>query len=361
MMFRLASSGVRSIALLFIVALASRAGASIQVTLAPSPASPQPVGTTITWTATITDSAHGGHELQFSVAASGGPAAIVRDYNTSPSFQWTPSWTEGTYTISVVARNLSTGDSASASAPFTVTSRLVNGLAAVNPTSHPLVALFSGPACQVPNLMRVRFTPTSVPAGGISAPMTTNSVPCRSDGTSMNFYIAGMYPNTRYLMHYETVNPQGGLIRTGANLSFTTGSLPANITFPATTVLTPAMPPTSNSAPILLHDYLPDGSGDTIVPVATDLSGNILWYYPHPVSLLTRTEVGGKFFIIYAGNTNPYQQLLREIDLAGNTTLETNAARINEQLLPLGQTQDQRLSSRSAPPAKRLHRGPRIG
>ena len=51
-------------------------------------------------------------------------------------------------TISVVARNLSTGDSASASSPFTVTSRLVNGLAAVNPTRHPLVALFSGPACR---------------------------------------------------------------------------------------------------------------------------------------------------------------------------------------------------------------------
>ncbi len=41
-------------------------------------------------------------------------------------------------------------------------------------------------------------------------------------------------------------------------------------------------------------------------------------------------------FIIYAGNTNPYQQLLREIDLDGNTVLETNVNRINEQLLALG-------------------------
>ncbi len=332
------------IALLFLVIAAVSAEATIRVTLSSSPASPQPVGTTITWTATVSDTASGGHELQFRVATNGRPAAIVRDYSPVASFQWTPSKTEGTYTIRVVARNLSTSLTASTSASFTATSRLVNGLAAVNTTSHPLVALLSAPACQVPNLMRVRFTPTgAVPAGGITAAMTTNSVPCRVDITSktqdrssMNFYIAGMYPGTTYQMHWETTGPTGKVLFTGRDLSFLTGPLPTDVTFPATTVLVPATPPTSVSAPILIHDYYSADGSSVIVPTATDLSGNTLWYYPLPVSLLTRTEVGGNFFILYVGSTNPYLQIMREVDLAGNTVLETNAQAINEQLVALG-------------------------
>lgn len=177
MMLRLVFAAMRWTAFLLLVAVAGHLEASIQVALASSPASPQPVATTITWTATISDTASGGHEYQYSVAANGGPAAVVREYHPVTSFPWTPSKTEGTYTISVIARNLSTGQTASANASFTITSRLANGHAAVNSTSHPLVALFSAPACQIPNLMRVRFTPRSVPAGGISAAMTTNSRP----------------------------------------------------------------------------------------------------------------------------------------------------------------------------------------
>ena len=323
--------------------MVARMEATIQVSLSASPASPQPVGTTVTWTASFSDTAGGSHEFQYSVTPGGGAAAIVRDYHTSTKFQWTPSKAEGTYTITVVARNISTGQTATASQPFTVTTRLIGGKAAVNVTAHPLVALFSGPACQVPNRMRVRFTPTSVPAGGNPAAMTTNDVPCRfdtqsgsPDGSSMNFYIAGMYPNRTYTMHWETVKPNGARVNTGADFLFTTGSVVSTITVPATSVIVPAQPPTSVSAPVLLHDYLPQGTGTRNVPIATDLSGNTIWYYPTPVSLLTRTEVGGNMFIIYAGNTNPYQQLLREIDLAGNTVLETNVARINEQLVALG-------------------------
>ena len=134
--------------------------------------------------------------------------------------------------------------------------------------------------------------------------MTTNLVPCRDnpsspDKTSMNFYIAGMYPTTTYKMHWETVDPTGTVLHVGTDLPFTTGPLPANIDFPAITVPTPAMPPTSATAPILLHDYLPPRQpGEYFVPTATDLSGNVLWYYPLAVSLMPRTEVGGNALII---------------------------------------------------------------
>ena len=65
---------------------------------------------------------------------------------------------------------------------------------------------------------------------------------------------------------------------------------------------------------------------------ATDLSGNVLWYYPHPVGQLTRTEVGGKMFVLISHQTNLYNNVLQEIDLAGNITLQTNVHRINDQL-----------------------------
>ncbi len=304
--------------------------ASITVTLTPSPASPQPVGTILTWNAGLNDTSAGSHEYRFSVASPGGPASIVRDFHTSSSFQWTPSFTEGTYTVSVIARNLTTSATAQVSRQFVVSSRVVGGVAAVNATAHPLVALFSAPACMVGNSIRVRFHPMT---SGVS--QLTNTVPCHPPN-STNFYIAGMYPNTRYLMHYETVSQAGTLVRAGTDLTFNTGSLPGNITVPATSVLTQATLPGSTAAPILLHDYLPVGGGGTIVPIATDLTGNVLWYYPRPVSLLTRTEPGGNMFIIYAGSTNPYQQILREIDLAGNITLETNVNRINQQLTLAG-------------------------
>jgi hypothetical protein len=205
----------------------------------------------------------------------------------------------------------------------------------VNPTNNPLVALLSTISCQVPNFMRVRFSPTTtVPPGGITATMTTNLVPCRfntasksPDKTSMNFYIAGMYPSTTYNMHWETVDPVGNILHVGADYPFTTGPIPSGFTFPAITVPVPAGPPSSNTAPILLQGYILSA-----VPTATDLSGNVLWYYALKVGDLTRTEPGGRFFAINSPKTNLYFATLREIDLAGNITLETNAQRINEQL-----------------------------
>ena len=65
---------------------------------------------------------------------------------------------------------------------------------------------------------------------------------------------------------------------------------------------------------------------------ATDLSGNVLWYYPHPVGQMTRTEAGGKMFVLISHQTNLYNNVLQEIDLAGNITLQTNVHRINDQL-----------------------------
>ena len=57
----------------------------------------------------------------------------------------------------------------------------------------------------------------------------------RSDNpnnTSMNFYIAGMYPSTTYNMHWETVNPAGTVLHVGTDYPFTTGAIPSNVFLP---------------------------------------------------------------------------------------------------------------------------------
>jgi arylsulfate sulfotransferase len=87
---------------------------------------------------------------------------------------------------------------------------------------------------------------------------------------------------------------------------------------------------------LLLH------SGLFTVSYATDLSDNLVWYYPSLVTFLTQAEPGGRFVSLisptYASPQayDPSQEIFREFDVAGNTLRETNAARLNEQLAPMG-------------------------
>jgi arylsulfate sulfotransferase len=309
--------------------------AQISVTLSLSPAGPQPVGSIVTWTAKVQDAAAGAHEYRFRVGPQGGSTHVVRDFTSYSTFQWAAgegstvgptgvsfTMVEGTYEVSVVAQNISNKTvSAPATQSFVVTSRLRNHLDSVASTANPLVALFSAQTCVPGNFIRVRFN-----QAGSSVSQTTNAIPC-SNTKSANFYIAGMYASSQYQMHHETLSASGAILHTGSTFTFTTGSIPPTITIPAMNVVRPAVPPSSASAPILLHGYILGP-----VPTATDLSGNILWYYDQPVGYLTRTETGGRMFVLNSHSTNLYNNTLAEIDLAGNITIETNAQRINEQL-----------------------------
>src|SRR5207253_9196087 len=71
--------------------------------------------------------------------------------------------------------------------------------------------------------------------------------------------------------------------------------------------------------------------------MATDLYGNLVWYYDGKLTTPTRAEPGGYFIGIYEDTTtDPSHQYFRKIDLAGTTLAETNAARISEQLTAMG-------------------------
>lgn len=274
----------------------------------------------VTWTAAASSAGSGTLWYRFRVRRSGEDYRIVRDYGPVNTLVWTASESEGSYEVEVSARDRAGGRAAVASAVFEMTSRVAAGSDPVlSPTGHPLVFLYSAPPCPAgSSRMRVAVQATD---GTIQF---TLYQPC-SPGRSRNFYLAGLRPNRQY-----TVRPTvdgGPRPLDGPVLALATP--PASPSFPASTVT--RRPPSSLPRGLLLQGALVQR------PFATDLEGNLVWYYSEPLTFLTEPQPGGLFLaIVQVVGGDASLQLLREFDLAGRTTRETNAARISEQLARLG-------------------------
>jgi arylsulfate sulfotransferase len=98
---------------------------------------------------------------------------------------------------------------------------------------------------------------------------------------------------------------------------------------------------------VILNDYS-NSEGVHYPKVATDLSGRILWYYNPPapsVDLITWPLANGTFLLDAFGQAwNPlteFDQLLHQVDLAGNLIKETNIGVIGQELLAMGATDAQ--------------------
>ncbi len=310
--------------------LAGVAQATVTVSLSPSVPSPELLGTHVTWTATIQNGVQGHtYDYQFSVALAG-QNQIVRDFDLPNTFLWAPWTVEGTYTVTVVARDI-TAQPIIVYAPVHAQYQLnpivtAPGQSAVNLTSHPLVALFSAGPCTAGHSIRVRFH-----QNGVQTSSTTNAVPCSS--SSANFLVAGMMPATQYEMQWEEF--ANNYLNDGPSLAFTTGHLPNN--FPPAETFQVNIPATGHDAafPIVTFHLIPTiGELFTFWPTTTDLSGNILWYNPGQ-AYMTRAEIGGNYF------TCSYSTL-SEHDLTGAVTLQTNVEILNEQLAAKGYPDDER-------------------
>ncbi len=315
----------------------------------PSHVSPEPIGKTITWTATATDSKTGPLTFQFNILPPNATRfTLVKDFNvgtlsgatwTAQPFVWVPTGIEGTYQIQVVIKDFTSGETTSKTVSFVVTPVATNG-PVVEKTANPLVFLFSAPACPTGSTMRAYFQAQS----GTSPAVVTNWMGCHPSAT-MTFELAGMLPNTAYTVHSQTKT--GTTITGGTSVSFTTGVLPSTVPFPAMTVKVPSTgAPTDTSNPVVLHNLIQLGGGTTYPDVATDLSGNIIWYYwPNDLThsdVMARPLPGGGFITMQDDlswdPTVTKEQVLRQIDLAGNIVRETNMGIIQQQLLALGDT-----------------------
>ena len=360
-----------------LAALSVPASATVQIlSMTPSPKSPQVVGTTITWTATASDSHVGPLTFQFNVTAPGGSPFMARDFNpgtassgtwTSQPFTWLPAACtnvmssgvdaftcdpiEGVYSIEVVAKDFTSGESTSKTVRFQVTPLAIGTTPVVAETTNPLVSIFGAPACASGSYIRVSFQEQS-----LATPATlTNWMPCHPSTTS-NFEIAGVYVNTAYQIFAQVRT--GSQIVNGPTLTYTTGNLPSSITFPTFTQVIQKSPSADNAQPIILHNLIQLGGGTVYPDVATDLVGHIMWYYLANdllgTNLLTRPLQNGTFLSVESGTAwNPAAtggQFLRQVDLAGNVIRETNTGIIQQELVALGAT-DARACSAIPKPA----------
>ncbi len=216
----------------------------LSVTLSSSGASTPLVGAPVLWTATATGDGSS-PVYQFSVTPAGGASQMVQDFSPANTFTWDPLQ-QGTFSIQVVAKSSYTATTTdSATASYTAQLRVVGNTAVISPTSNPLVALYSAPPTSASS-MYVQFSPLGPsPSWTSTAPLSV--VP----GQSTNFLVAGMLPNTTYLMRDVLNNGT-----TSAPLPFTTGSLPTNLVFPS---FTDPQSPTPSTYLTAEHD-LPHGS-----------------------------------------------------------------------------------------------------
>lgn len=307
---------VIAIGFCFAGAVALRAQA-LSVSVAPSIPSPAPLGTIVTWTAASTGSSNVWY--RFRVRRAGSDYRVIRDYSPANTLDWTASEHEGAYAIEVTAQDQSSGQTGIGTAVFQMNSLVTGTSPVITPTANPLVFLYSAPPCPLENRMRVQF---QAPGGFVQ------STPYKSceRGMSMNFYLAGLRVNTSYSVRH--IVDTGSQFLEGPALTLATSG--ASIQIPPSAVLQAPSPP---SPGVLLHSAFYGPS------YATDSGGNLIWYYPGSDALLTRPEPGGRFLVLIANA--PAQgsgEILRELDVAGNTLRETNTGRINAQLAAMGKS-----------------------
>jgi arylsulfate sulfotransferase len=293
---------------------------ALSVDLQPFDTSPTPVGSPVTWDASLPDGAEGAMWYRYRVRTPGDDRfRTVRDFSPQSWFKWIPGMAEGLYEIEVTVRNVDSGETGVAVSGYEVASRIVGDSPLVTPTSNELVFLYSAPPCQTGSKMTVIY---------ISAQGRRRETPLVDclEAKSMNAYLAGLRPETAYTVQHGVKSPDGAVVK-GPVLSFQTGPLSF---MPASTSVI-EKPSRLGKQGVLVQNRLFEFS------VATDEEGSVIWYVPETLQFLTRFEAGGYFFALMEDDSGEQTaQLLRLLDIAGNTVLETNAGRINEQLAMLG-------------------------
>ena len=293
-------------------------GAAMSVTLHPSIPGQAATGTVVSWTAVANQSAKGTLWYRFRLRPLDQEFRVARDYGPSNVLKWAATEHEGLYEIEVSLRNIDTGESATTSAVYTVVSRVRSDSPIISETSNPLVFLYSAPPCPDGSRMKVQFQAVDGPI------QSTPYKDCRSN-LSMNFYLAGLPADTDYAVK-NIIDTGDGLVDS-VSLTMTT----PDVSLPIAGYSVLQSPTGSPPEGILMQSTF------TQIPVATDLAGNPVWFYSEPITYMTRPAPGGFFWlVIEAPNGDSSAQALRMIDLAGNPILETNAARVSEQLTAIG-------------------------
>lgn len=188
----------------------------------------------------------------------------------------------------------------------------------VTATSHSLVAQYDIQHSHQGLTAWVEFGPDT--NYGRKTSVATNSV-TTPHGQTLTILVAGMKPQTAYHMRAHADWPGGSWV--DQDRTFTTGALPPNLPAPVITVTQPQSSASPAPGVELLSLIQPFGT-NMLQSVATDLQGNIIWYYPEggvPIKPMSN----GHFILNLATD-------LREVDLAGNTIRDVSADQVNQSL-----------------------------
>lgn len=191
-------------------------------------------------------------------------------------------------------------------------------------TQNPLVASYSitAPAA---SSVQVQFGPDTSYGFSTSSIQTTN-------GGQITVLVAGMRAGTTYHMQ-AIANLVDGSQLLDKDRSFTTGSIPADRLPNMTTQLTGVGTP---SPGVELFSFVPlTANPNVLSTVATDLEGNVIWYYdlesnlfPEPVKPLPNGHMLVNALPTGATGSNE----IREVDLAGNVINRVTLSAVNQAL-----------------------------
>ena len=201
----------------------------------------------------------------------------------------------------------------------------------VSSTNNPQVASYT---LNVPDASTVYIQFGTDTSYGLSTSTQTTPV----GGGQVQILVAGMRGFTPYHLR-AVVQFLDGTQFTDSDQVFTTGGLSAAQIPSMTAATTPGMTPNSGIEMLQLVDTSPTGTAENAL--ATDLSGNVIWYFdpgnstlfPNPIKLLP----DGNMLINYDTQGNDgINSLLEEVDLAGNVVWKMSAADLNAALATAG-------------------------
>jgi arylsulfate sulfotransferase len=200
-------------------------------------------------------------------------------------------------------------------------------------TQNPLVATYT----------------ISVPMGGSAQVqfgtdttygLTTSMVSPPSSGGSVSILVAGMRASTTYHMQAIIQLPDGSQV-TDSDHMFATGAIPANLLPDINTQLSGVGTP---SPGIELLSLIPNPTWNLLNALATDLAGNVIWYYDLPSGAYVepiKFLPNGHMLMVTEGSIND----IREIDLAGNIIHQVTTSAILQSLPNLPSLQNASLES----------------
>lgn len=201
------------------------------------------------------------------------------------------------------------------------------GEGTVSATSNPLVAQYTISTSE-PATVAVEF------GQDLTYPLRTSAQATSSTGGSVTVLVAGMKQNTLYHMR-AFVTYSDGSSRFDRDHTFQTGTIPPQ--------RIPAMKVTSTNgvspAPGVELMCLTIGNANQLLALATDPTGNVIWYYdydptlgiPQPIKLLPN---GHMLVVLY--NPGSPGGTVREIDLASNVLHQFDYNQLSQSLQNAG-------------------------